>query len=140
MKRVIWDAPVDVGRWVCARLGTVFDEKTGTALGQTRAGVLVGGVAYDNYRHGSICMHVASLDSGWCSRGFLEAAFWYPFVQLGVRKVIAPINSNNVKARRFVERLGFTLEATIADAERDGDLLIYTMTRPQCRFLGEKHG
>lgn len=136
MKRVVWDRPDEVGRWVCDRLGSVFDSATGTAIGQERDGVLVGGVVYDNFRGGSVCMHVAGADKHWISRDFMRAAFGYPFGQLRVAKVLGTVDSTNHAAIDFDLALGFVLEATIEHAGRDGDLLIFSMTRQQCRFLG----
>ena len=135
MKKIIWDQSIRVGNWVCARLDSLFDEKTGVAIGQEFDGELIGGVAYDNYRGGSICMHVASSRSDWLNKAFLYAAFAYPFLQLNVNKVIGTVDRCNEQACMFDERLGFTLEAIIAGAGRNGDLLIYSMTRAQCRYL-----
>ena len=135
MKRVIWDRPAEVGAWVCERLNSVFDPLTGTAIGQERDGQIVGGVVYDNFRGASICMHVAGSDGHWMSREFLRAVFGYPFDQLGVKKVLGTVDSPNVAAQQFDEHLGFVLEATLRDAGRGGDLLIYSMTRAQCRHL-----
>jgi len=135
LKHVVLDAPQVVGAWVCARLGCTFDKESATAIGIESDGQLVAGVVYDNYRHRSISMHVASSACNWLTARALRAFFGYPFYQLGVAKVIAPVDSENSKSRRFVEHLGFVLEASIAGASEKGDLLIYTMSRAQCRFL-----
>lgn len=140
MKRVVWDESIRVGDWVCNKLQCAFDSKTCTAIGLERDGELIGGVVFDHYNVQSIAMHVASSEENWLTRDFLRAVFGYPFGQLGVKKIIGLVDSNNHQARKFDENIGFQLEAVIKDAGRTGDLLIYSMTLQQCRFLGERYG
>lgn len=133
--RVVLDRSAEVGAWVCSRLGSEFNERLDSAIGLERDGKLIAGVVYDNYLGGSICIHVASEGSHWLTRDFLRAVFGYPFNQLQVRKLIGPVDSDNFEARRFDEHLGFIPEAVLKDAGRHGDLILYSMTRQQCRFL-----
>lgn len=132
---IVFDRPNEVGRWVCERLGGEWCPEADTAIGLERDGSLIAGVVYDNFLHGSICMHVAAEGSHWLTRSFLRAVFSYPFDELGVRKVIGPVDSSNALARRFDEHLGFVPEAILTGAAKDGDLILYSMTRQQCRFL-----
>jgi RimJ/RimL family protein N-acetyltransferase len=92
---------------------------------------------FDHYNGRSIAMHVAG-EGNWLNRSFLRACFGYVFRQLRVNKVIGLVDSGNESARRFDEHLGFRLEATITGAGMTGDLLIYTMTAAECRWLGER--
>jgi hypothetical protein len=39
---------------------------------------------------------------------------------------------------RFIEHIGFILEATLKDCAPKGDLLIYTMAKDQCKWLNLK--
>jgi hypothetical protein len=41
---------------------------------------------------------------------------------------------------RFNYKLGFIEEARIKDAFPDGDMVLLTLTKDKCRFLGEKYG
>lgn len=117
-----------------------FDPGSCTAIGLERNGELIAGVVYDHYAFRSICIHVAAEGSHWLNREFLKAAFGYPFNQLRVNKVIGLVDSANAAARRFDEHLGFQVEGVIRDAAKHGDLIFYSMTRAQCRWLGELHG
>jgi RimJ/RimL family protein N-acetyltransferase len=74
----------------------------------------------------------------WMVREFLWFVFYFPFVQLEVTKIIAPVESGNLDCRRFIEHIGFNLEATLKDCAPKGDLLIYTMARDQCKWLSLK--
>ncbi len=140
-KRIVFDANI-VGRWVCARTGGTFDG-LGTGIGIEEDGELIAGVLYDNYNGRSIQMHVASDGSKhWMTREFLRICFDYPFHQLKVNVIIGLVDSENLAARKFDEALGFKLEHSIPNAGRKGDLLLYSMTPAQCRFLRlkERHG
>jgi RimJ/RimL family protein N-acetyltransferase len=75
--------------------------------------------------------------AGWY-REYLWFVFYFPFIQLGVTKIIAPVESGNLACRRFIEHIGFILEATLKDCAPKGDLLIYTMRKDQCKWLGLK--
>lgn len=81
-------------------------------------------------------LHIATDGSKkWMNRDYLWYVFYYPFVQLGVKKIIAPVESTNKVCSSFVEHIGFKLEATLKDAAPKGDLLVYTMTPDQCKWL-----
>lgn len=134
---IVWDRPQEVGRWVCERNGSSFVPSESTAIGVARGGQIVGGVVFDNWNGNSICMHVAG-EGNWFSRSFAQACFGYAFIQLKVKKALAPVDSTNEKSKRFCERLGFRLEATITSAGKTGDLLVFSMTPEQCRWLGDK--
>jgi RimJ/RimL family protein N-acetyltransferase len=84
----------------------------------------------------SIMLHIATDGSRkWMNREYLWFVFYFPFIQLGVTKIIAPVESSNKICADFVEHIGFILEATLKDCAPKGDLLIYTMARDQCKWL-----
>lgn len=100
-------------------------------------GALIAGVLFDNFTGRSVQMHVAGTGKRWLTREFLNFCFRYPFEQLKVNKVVGLVDSTNAAALRFDLHLGFQQEAVIKDAGKVGDTIILTMTREQCRFLGE---
>lgn len=124
-----------IGQWVCGHTGATFTDSM-QAIGNERDGVIIGGVLYDDYRVSSISMHCAGVGR-WLTREFLRAVFDYPFNYLKVKKVIGLVDSMNDKAMRLDKHLGFVQEGLIKEASRFGDLVILTMTREQCRFLGD---
>jgi RimJ/RimL family protein N-acetyltransferase len=135
MKRIVWDQPSRVGSWVCERTGGQYSPVDSAAIGLERDGALIAGVLYDHFNGASVAMHVAAAGPHWLDRAYLAACFAYPFLQLGVKKVLGLVDSTNAAARRFDEHLGFVIEATIRDAAPHGDLLIYSMTPAQCRYI-----
>lgn len=132
MIRLVDDQHSRVGEFVCDRAGGTF--LGGSCIGVEKNGNLVGGVIYDNYNGASVCMHVAGDNKYWMTRTFLAYAFWYPFVQLKVNKVLAITGSKN-PALSFHKNIGFIEECRITGAHQDGALVILTMSRHQCRFL-----
>ena len=126
-----------VGTWVMSQNDAVWLPGQGHGFGVVEeGGELIAGVVFDNFNGVSVQIHVAALPGkNWITRDLLHLTFFYPFLQLRVRKLIGLVGSTNLAARRFDEHLGFQLEATLKDAYPDGDLLIYTMTPDQCRWI-----
>lgn len=132
MKTIFYDYS-SIAPWVCARTGGSYDG-IGSAIGVEDGGKIIGGVLYDGFNGRSICMHVAG-DGQWMTRELLRIAFDYPFNQLRVNAIIGLVDSLNVRARLFDEKLGFKLRCVIPDAGPNGDLCIYSMMRTECRWL-----
>lgn len=96
----------------------------------------IGAALFQDHNGASILLHMAAAPGRrWLNREYLWFVFYYPFKQLGVNKIISPVASTNTDAKRFIENIGFTLEATLKDAAPKGDINIYTMTESQCRWL-----
>lgn len=128
-----------VGRWVAEQTNGCFSEVTSTALGlQKETGEIVAGVIYENWNKRSVVAHMAV--TGRLTRAFLGAIFRYAYEQCGVNKVILPVVSNNEKSNRFVKHLGFEEECRIYDSDPGGDIIIYTLKKSECRFLGDNYG
>jgi hypothetical protein len=104
----------------------------------TPEGNVLGGVIYDGFTGGNIFMHQAGFDRRWLRGNMLWIVFDYPFNQLHVRKVAGTINSNNQELLDFNVRLGFKEEARIRNAYPNGDMLVLTMAREECRWLNLK--
>lgn len=139
MREIIANQPERVGRFVSEIMGN-DGWSSYQAIGLEEDGELIAGVLFDNYNGASICMHVAAVPGKrWLTREFLWYCFYYPFVELGVKRITGLVPESNLAARRFDEHLGFRLEARLEDAHPDGDVLVYKMTKADCRFLEMKH-
>lgn len=137
-----WDITCDP-HWVCpyvaAHAGGSYSTAHSTAFGLIgKDDGLIAGVVFENWNKRSIVAHMAI--TGRVTRQYLGAIFRYAFHQCGVDKVILPVSSGNPKAIRFVEHLGFTEEARIKDADPLGDIIIFTLTKSACKFLGDNYG
>lgn len=99
------------------------------------SGLPVGAVLYTNFRITSMEMACAG-EPGWLTAGNLRSIFSYPFGQMGCFSVITTVMRANDKARKFNRDLGFRELGMIpSGVARDGDMLIYLMTKPECRWI-----
>jgi len=127
-----------VGEWVAERVDGHYSKKIAAAIGLERDGNIIAGVIYENWNKRSIVSHIAV--EGRLTRDFIGAIFDYPFNTCGVNKIVCPVGSGNIKSQRLATSMGYVEEARIKDAHLDGDLILYTLERSNCRFLGEKYG
>lgn len=128
----------EVGYWVAARNHQMYHQANSQSIGLKKDGNIVAGVIYENWNGQSIVCHIAIM--GNLTPTFLAKIFDYPFRQLGLHKIIAPVASVNSESIRLVSNMGFKEEANIKDAHLSGDIVIFTMTKKDCRFLGERYG
>ena len=132
---VIGDKVVE---WVAQRTNEFGDFGASQGLGWERDGSLVAGVVYADWNGPNVVCHIASDGSRrWLTRAYLWAIFDYPFRQLKVKRITVTVGEGNKDSRRFVEHLGFTMEATLQQAHPTGDLLVYRMFEKECRWLHE---
>lgn len=118
-------------------------ERTGINMVETMTGIclvrgdhILAAVIYQDFNgHNIICHIAADPRKKWLNRDFLDYMFYYPFVELGANRGTATIASNNLTARKWVEHLGFEIEATLKGAGPEGDdVLIYVMWKDSCRY------
>lgn len=123
----------EVGEWVADRVGGKYHPDDSQAIGLEKNGEIIAGVIFERYNGQSMWMHVAI--EGRLTPSYLKAVFKYAFIDCDVEKLIGTVASTNVKAIKFDENLGFTEECRIRDATPDGDIILYTMSKEQCRFI-----
>ena len=128
----------EIGRWVAAQMDGHFSEANSNAIGMIRDGKIVAGVIYENCNGQSVVCHLAI--AGQVNKSFLRITTGFAFDALGVKKIIGPISSANTKSIKAAKTTGFVEEARITNAAPNGDIILFTMTAKQCRFLGERHG
>lgn len=105
---------------------------------------LVGGVLFTDWNHGSVLAHFAIFQrEGGIGRQLLWLAFQYPFVQLGVKKLIGLVPEWNINARNLDLKLGFKIEYKLDDIFNFPDptlngMYIMTMRKEDCKWLNMK--
>ena len=127
--------PEDGKRIMALAGGGVFNPLAETVIARVVDGAFVGGAAYGNFTGRSCEMHTAGVRPRWVSRDLLWTCFDYPFTQLGVEKVFGRVQASNEAALKFDFNLGFREEARLKDVYPDGDLVILSMYRQDCRWL-----
>jgi RimJ/RimL family protein N-acetyltransferase len=124
-----------LGRVLAENAGTSYNAEVDTCIARVEDGELWGGVVYQNFTGASIAVHVASFRVNWINKDMLWVCFHYPFVQLGVKKMFGQVPASNCNALEFDLKLGFKEEARIKDVFPDGDLIVVSMRREDCRWL-----
>lgn len=125
-----------VGPWVAQQIGGSYQPGS-VAIGLVRDGGLTAGVLYEQWNGRSIVAHIAV--TGRMTPSFLAAIFDYPFRVCGAEKIMCPIPSNNERSKALATNMGFSQEACLKDAAPSGDILIFTLSKPDCRFLKDRY-
>ena len=121
---------------ISKELGIAYDPSIHTVLSRVNSqGELMGGFLFTDYTGKSITVHMQGFLPMWMSRSMLWVLFDYPFIQLGVKKLLAPISSGNFVTLSIAYRLGFHMAACVADVYKDGDLVLLETTSSQCRWM-----
>ena len=121
---------------IAARAGMVFNPAVDRCIARTGAdGALLGGVIYNGYTGAAMNIHIAAFSSVWINIDMLWVCFHYPFVQLNLSKLVGQVPSSNSIALEFDLKIGFKEEARVKDVFPDGDLVIVSMRREDCKWL-----
>ena len=115
--------------------GYVFNPRCDQVISRVVDNELLGGVVYSGYTGHSIALHFAGFDPHWIIRDMIWVCFDYPFTQLGVKKIFAPVPSSNTLALEMDLRWGFKDPVVLKDVFDDGDLIVLSMLREDCKWL-----
>ena len=130
-------AGAPVVSWIVGR-GECFAPGSGaTGLGWVQNGKIVAGVMYEEFTEASIHATIVIEPGTTMTKSFFHKIFDYPFNQLGVDKIIVQANTSNAESVDLAKRLGFTEEGMIKGAYLDGDRIILTMTKDECKWIKE---
>jgi hypothetical protein len=128
-----------IGPWVADRCGMVWTPENSQAIGWIQSdGTITAGVIYQDFTGKSVMAHISCENP--IVPGFLFVIFDYPFNQIGVEQIIAPIVESNTKSIGLARRMGFQPVCRIPDYRADGGLIFFALKRKHCRFLRGKYG
>jgi len=125
------------GHWTAEQTKGKYFEANSQSIGLKQNGEFVAGVIYENWNRRTITCHIAI--SGRLTPRYLAVIFDYPFNVCDVKKIIVPVDSTNSKSVNLVEKMGFTEEARIKDGMANGDMILYTLAKNDCKYLGERY-
>lgn len=133
---MIWTGDMNHGREIAHAAGVGFDFELDRVISRvTSEGNLLGGFAFTNFTGPAIHIHSAGFRRDWCTLELLWVVHHYPFEQLKVKTLFATVPSTNEVAKRQAEWGGYKLDKRIEWAVAGGDLLVYRMSRDECRWL-----
>jgi RimJ/RimL family protein N-acetyltransferase len=125
-----------VCHFVTRETGGEYFDGSGQGIGIERDGEIVCGVLFENYNGRSVQIHVAVKPGSRMTKEWLRTLFRYAFCELKVNKIIGVVDSTNPAALNFDRHIGFKDEAVIEGAGRYGDLILLSMTKNNCKYLG----
>ncbi|MGX0136357.1 N-acetyltransferase [Cupriavidus metallidurans] len=140
MHRLIYGEDERLLPWACERIGVSEFRADARTIGLERGGELVAVVVFDGFSDVDCNMHIASDGTRrWLNRTLLTAAFAFPFLQCGMRRVTGLVPAGNADALRFDEHLGFKREGYhLCASKNGGDLISLGMLREWCRFIPQE--
>ena len=116
-----------VGPWIAKQNRMTWSPEGSESIGWAKNGEIVAGVWYEDWNLQSITTHIAI--SGRITKEYLAIIFDYPFVQLGVQKIIAPVLEDNSESIRLVTKMGFKEEARLSFVHPTGDMIFFIMNK-----------
>ncbi len=126
--------------WIAKQTQEYGNFGTDVGIGWQKDGQIIAGVAYANWNGVNVECHIASDKSRrWMTRQYLWTIFDYPYNQLGAKRITVCVGEGNSDSRRFVVHLGFRLETTLQAAHPTGDLMVYAMTKDECRWISQEY-
>lgn len=125
----------EAARYVGDALHIPVDLRWHNAIGVRRDGELIAGVLYTDYNRHSVAAHIAAHDRRWITKDVLWSIFYWPFTVLGVRVIFGYVAESNTHALALDLKLGFKEHARVPDVFEDGDLLILSMYKQDCKHL-----
>lgn len=103
---------------------------------------LAGAFMFERYTGvgGSAYLHwAAGDDRRWLNRTVMNIVAVYAFVQLGVERVFGEVRASDTYVRKIDERLGFKEMAILPGYFPDDDLVVYSITKQECRWLPDEY-
>ena len=120
-----------IAMWVMDGIGRWSPEMT--AIGDIKDDKLIAGIAFESQTKNTLWGH-QRIDSPPSKQFWINAADFI-FNQAGCIRFSATVDASNEKAIRLNKHIGFVVEATLRDAGNNGDVLIMTLFKENCRFL-----
>ncbi len=127
-----------VGPWIAEQTQMIWKPEGAQTIGLAKDGAIVAGVWYDDYNAQSITTHISII--GKITKEYLRVIFDYPFIQLGVQKIIAPVLEDNAKSIKLVKKMGFNEETRLKNVHPAGDMIFFIMNKRDCKYLGVRYG
>lgn len=133
MGRILLYADDLVGRWISERMGVDVIPPF-TSFGVISAnGQLTGAMIFNGLNEGNV--EVSLFAPRAITRGVLRVAASYIFGTLGCNRVTARTRASNLRACRFIEKVGFQREGVLRAYYQDGeDAILYGLTKSDNRW------
>lgn len=123
--------------WMAEQTGWGRSDMT-VAIGLERDGELIAVSGYNCFNGKSCQQHMVIKKGEYMTRNFAWFCYYYPFVQAGVDLLIGILPEDNADIIKLAKHAGFEEQYRIDGGHPDGDLLLCTMQKKNCRLLNFK--
>lgn len=124
------------GAWIMQRADGHFVPGYGHSLSTHHDGEIQGGFVLDGFTGVCACVHMAGERPGWATPDLLWMLFDYAFNQLGVKKLLGMVRSDNYPALSLDLRGGWRVETLVRDMYGEGVHAFILYMKPEfCRWL-----
>ena len=124
-------------KWLGDQLGYSYEGELTTIANLDKNGEILCVVLYSNWLVSGCEMVIASSSPRWATKGFMYAAFAYPFIQAGKDRVTFIVADNNLKSLKMCHRLGAKVEGKARRWFGKNDGVIFGLLREECKYIRE---
>ena len=125
--------------WFKERTHVISYEDTQGIVAYRENGVLAGMVVFDTWTDSSVNVHIAIDDPACIRRGLFREVAVHAYHTGGKKRLFGLVPSNNEKAIRLNEKIGFHEVTRVPDAIDDGiDYVVMRLDKEDCRWLPEE--
>lgn len=124
-------------KWMAVQKGAPCTDMIQT-IGLEKDGDLIAVAGYNCFSGSTCQQHLTIARGEKVIRKFVWFIYFYPFVQLGIKMLIAIMPEDNANIVRLAKNAGFIEKYRIDGDHPDGDLILCTLKKSDCRFLNIK--
>jgi len=139
---IVLNQPEVVNTWVGGQGGGLAAPGTYTAMGWVEDHQLLAGAVFSGYNGKHCLVNVASVarEKDRIPVALVKAGLRYAFGQLLLRRLTFLISESNITSQNLARAFGAKLEATLQDADPDGNLLIFALFPEDCKIWSRLNG
>jgi hypothetical protein len=123
--------------WMAAHAGWPCSDMI-VIIGLEKDGKIIAASGYNCFNGKSCQQHMVITKGEYMPRSFAWFIYYYPFVQAGIELLIGILPEDNKDIIKLAKHAGFEEKYRIDGGHPDGDLLLCTMTKANCRPLKMK--
>ncbi len=125
--------------WFQRRTRVILCEDTQGIVAVSEQGGILGAAVFDTWTPSSVNVHMALGSPIPIRHGFFAEVAVHAFVRGGKKRMFGLVPSNNAKAIKLDQHIGFREVARVPDALDDGvDYIVMRLDKEDCRWLPEE--
>lgn len=136
---LIWEPKEVINDWVAEHRGGKAYPGSYQALAWVAEEEIQAGLVFYDYNTKNCLVNLA-LSKSFFPKSLLHACLSYSFNQLALRRLTFLISSANIPSQNLVRRLGAIPEATLREADPNGDTLIFALFPENCKIWSRFNG